>query len=139
MTETLLVLHLLSAFALVAGVVIYSAVALGSPTGPGLRATADRLWDAGGFGTLVFGVWLAFDIGFYSITDGWILAALGLWVVIAILGMRARFATAPPGANGTVDAALTAEWGGPSVAVWHWLRVAFVLLLLAVMIWKPGA
>ena len=102
------------------------------------RTAAEGLWGIGLLGTLGFGIWLALESGFYSITDGWIVGALGLWLVVGAIGDRARAAVAPAGANGTVDAATTAEIGGPPPMAWHWLRVAIVLVLLADMIWKPG-
>jgi hypothetical protein len=121
-TDTLLFLHVLSAFLLMATVVMLSGVALGA-TAPSRTVTlANRFWDIGGLGTLVFGVWLAIDIDQYDIFDGWILIALGLWAVATGLGVRAR------------DVA-----GEQAFARLHWLRVLVVVLLLADMIFKPGA
>jgi hypothetical protein len=39
-------------------------------------------------GTIVLGIWLAFSVGGYDIWDGWIIAALVLWVASAPLGQR---------------------------------------------------
>ena len=39
-------------------------------------------------GTIIFGIYLAFAVDGYAIWDGWILAALVLWVVGAALGRR---------------------------------------------------
>ena len=139
--DTLLFLHVLSAFLLVATVVILSATALGAPTAPGQIRLANLLWDIGGIGTLVFGVWLTLDTEGYGLGDGWIIIALVLWVAATGAGVRARALLD--------DATATAAPGGPAPAVavaWpeqlvilHWLRVAIVVALLADMIFKPGA
>ncbi len=90
-TDIVLFFHVLSAFALVAGVVAFGAV-MGQATRPdgaaALRLTplARRLWDIGGGGTLVLGIVLALDE--FDITDGWILGAIVVWVVAAGAGMR---------------------------------------------------
>jgi hypothetical protein len=135
-TETLLFLHVLSAFLLFGTVIAYSAFALGAPATPLALFTANRLWDIGGFGTLVLGIWLALDIDGYELWDGWILGAIVLWVVVAALGFRA---------NEVLFAATSGEAGAasgppaPPVWVWHWLRVLVTLALLYLMIFKPGA
>lgn len=123
MTDTLLFLHVLAAFLLMGTVVMLSGVALGSAAPARTVSVANVLWDVGGLGTLVFGVWLALDID-YDLLDFWILAALVLWAIATELGRRARAA---------ID-------GAPErFAQWHWLRAAVVVLLLADMIFKPGA
>ncbi|HEX2087739.1 MAG TPA: hypothetical protein VHF89_18785 [Solirubrobacteraceae bacterium] len=127
MTDALLFLHVLAAFLLMGTAVMMSGVALGAATPARTVSLANLLWDVGGIGTLVFGVWLALrddpvvagDLG-----DLWIIAALVLWAVATELGRRAR------GAAGGDRA---------TFARWHWLRVAVVVLLLADMIFKPGA
>jgi hypothetical protein len=124
--DTLLFLHLLAAFALVATVVAYSAITLGAQVNPGTVTVANVMWDAGGLGTLVFGVWLAINRDEYDILDGWVIAAIVLWALATETGRRARV--------GGSDA-VAAE----SAAAMHWVRVALVVLLLADMIFKPGA
>src|SRR3954451_16913355 len=61
--------------------------------GPALRLSglARRLSDIGGAGTLVFGIWLALNVG-YSLLDFWILAALALWIVASGPGTRVAIA-----------------------------------------------
>jgi len=99
------------------------------------------------FLTLAFGLWLVFDLDFYDITDGWILAALVMWVVAGALG----------GQGGKRDKEtrlyaerLAAEGNQPSTEldarVRDPLALAFNLgssllgfAILALMIWKPGA
>jgi hypothetical protein len=120
----LLFLHVLSAFLLVGAVVMLSALALGASPPERTLTLADRLWDVGGIGTLLFGVWLALDIDGYGIFDVWIIAAIVLWLGATELGRRARAAR-------TDDP--------PRFVQWHWLSAAVVALLLADMIFKPGA
>jgi hypothetical protein len=123
--DWLLFLHLIAAFLLAVTVVMYSAVALGS-TAPGRTLfVADRCWDVGGLGTLIFGIWLALYLDQYDFFDGWILGALALWFVATGLGQTIQRRTA---------AGETA-----AVATMHWIRTLVVLGLLVIMIWKPGA
>jgi len=82
--EWLLFLHVAAAFLLVAGIGAYAAVVLAGDDGAVLSALAPAapvLWNAGGFGTLVLGVWLTIELDAYQPWDGWIIAALVLWVV----------------------------------------------------------
>lgn len=123
-TDALLFLHVLAAFLMAATAVMLSGVALGTAAPARSVRVANLLWDVGGLGTLVFGIWLALDIEGYGLLDLWIVAALVLWVIGAALGSRARGS-----ADGPAD----------GFARWHWLRVAVLVLLLADMIFKPGA
>jgi hypothetical protein len=59
MYDWLLFLHVLAAFALVAAVVMISSVVLGAAAPPRVVSVANLLWDVGGLGTLVLGVWRA--------------------------------------------------------------------------------
>lgn len=131
MSETLLFLHVLAAFLLVIGVVIYSAFVSGSPVNRPTRLVAEIMWGLGGVGTLVLGIWLALDIEGYSITDGWILAAIVLWFLATGAGGSVSKAVQPAGD----DSALALPAG---VVAAHWVRTALVLALLVVMIYKPG-
>ncbi|HEV2999134.1 MAG TPA: hypothetical protein VGW75_00240 [Solirubrobacteraceae bacterium] len=124
MTDALLFLHVLAAFLLMGTVVMLSGVALGTPASARTVSLANVLWDAGGLGTLVFGVWLALRIDGYGLLDFWILAALVLWAVATEVGRRARAAVG--------DAA-------ERFAALHWARTALVVVLLADMVFKPGA
>ena len=72
--EWLLFLHLLAAFLLVSGLVAYSVLVLssrGEAVSRALGSPALALWNAGGLGTLVFGVWLALDVDGYELWDAW--------------------------------------------------------------------
>jgi ABC-type lipoprotein release transport system permease subunit len=86
---------------------------------------ADRCWDVGGLGTLIFGIWLALNLDQYDFFDGWILLALFLWFVATGLGQSVQ-----------------RRIGGDdirSVIALHWIRTIVVIGLLVTMIWKPGA
>ena len=125
MYHTLLFFHMIAAFLLGVTIVMYSAVALGAASSPRMLFVADRCWDVGGLGTLIFGIWLALNLDQYEIWDGWILGAIALWFVATGLGQSTqRRLAADPGAD---------------IAVMHWLRTLTVLGLLVLMIWKPGA
>jgi uncharacterized membrane protein len=134
--EWLLFLHVLSAFALVASLVIFTTLlvaARGGGQSPllGVSWLGSRLWDVGGLGTLVFGVWMAIDIDNYDLFDGWILAALVLWVIAAGAGARV----------GLAYRAVRDE-GAELAAVARTLQLVMILattLLLVDMIFKPGA
>jgi hypothetical protein len=125
MYDFLLFVHVLSAFLLAGTVVIYSAVALGAEVNQRIAWVGDRFWDVGGLGTLVFGVWLAIYVDGYEVWDGWVIAALVLWAAATGLGIRAREQLAGSGAERSTT--------------FHWLSALVVVLLLADMIWKPGA
>ena len=89
--EWLLFLHVLAAFLLVAGVVVYGVLLLGpagEPVSRALGPPALALWNVGGLGVLVFGVWLALEVDGYELWDGWIIAALILWFVASAAGGR---------------------------------------------------
>jgi len=136
MYHALLFLHVLAAFFLAAGIVIYSSFVLGGPVSRTTRTIAEILWGVGGLGTLFFGIWLALNRPEYEIHDGWIIAALVLWAIATGLGQRAEggYRDALSGGGGTVDSR-----AARSAAAFHWLRSIVVLALLVVMIYKPGA
>jgi hypothetical protein len=130
--HALLFFHLLSAFFLASAVVMYSAFVLGSPVNRPTRLVAEILWGVGGFGTLILGVWLALNRPEYAIYDGWIIAALILWILATGSGARASRGVQPAGD----DSAIAVD---RRTAFAHWMRVLYVALLLIVMVWKPGA
>jgi hypothetical protein len=131
MDDWLLFFHLLAAFLLAATIVMYSAVALGAAAPGRTLFVADRCWDVGGLGTLIFGIWLALKLDQYGFFDGWILLALAMWFVATGLGqsIQRRVAAGESGAVAT-DSAVTAL---------HWIRTIVVIALLVTMVWKPGA
>ena len=125
MYDWLLFLHLVAAFLLAVTIVMYSAVALGATSSPRMLFVADRCWDVGGLGTLIFGIWLALNLEQYDFFDGWILLALFLWFVATGLGQSVQRRIGGDGIR--------------SVIALHCIRTAVVIGLLVTMIWKPGA
>jgi hypothetical protein len=125
MDDWLLFFHVLAAFLLAATIVMYSAVALGAAAPGRTLFIADRCWDVGGLGTLVFGIWLALKLDQYGFFDGWILGALALWFVATGLGQSVQRRLA----SGETSA----------IAAMHWIRTLVVIGLLVLMVWKPGA
>jgi hypothetical protein len=141
--DWLLFLHVLAAFAAVASVVVLSTILAATwrsagvvDAGPFLRMSklGSRLWDVGGMGTLIFGIWLAVYVEGYELWDGWILAALVLWAIAAAAGVRVgaafRRAFGADAGHG--------ELGGSTLIV-HAVMALAVAALLVVMIYKPGA
>ncbi len=152
--DWLLALHVLSAFAWIAAMVLYTVVIV---AGRRLAVPSDvvrvfrvaRVGDAliavGMVGTIVFGIWLALDE--YQIWDGWIIAALALWLAGAAVGGRvgkvyngARDrARALVGEGDAPSPDLNAMLRSPQGLFFHVLASLIVLALLTVMIYKPGA
>jgi uncharacterized membrane protein len=155
--EWILALHVLSAFAYVAGVVLFWVliVAVRRADTPEETTRMEPVVKVGNAavgigvgGTILLGVWLAFSYGGYDIWDGWIIAALVLWVVAAALGTRTG-AAYMQGMNKAVELR-SAGQTGPNAEllalnrtqrglVLHALASLVVVLILVDMIWKPGA
>ena len=125
MYDWLLFFHLIAAFLLAATIVMYSVVAFGAAVPGRTLFIADRCWDVGGLGTLIFGIWLALNVDQYDFFDGWILGALALWFVATGLGQ-------------TIQRRVASEETS-AIAAMHWIRTLVVLGLLVLMVWKPGA
>jgi len=102
----------------------------------------------GAGGTILLGIWLAFSFGGYDIWDGWIIAAIVLWLVAAALGRQ----TGEAYMQGMTKAQELEKAGqsGPSPELlalnrtsrgllFQVLSSVVVLLILIDMIWKPGA
>jgi uncharacterized membrane protein len=130
--HALLFFHVLAGFFLVSGVLAYSAFALGSPVNRATRLVAESLWGIGALGTIVLGIWLALNRPEYDLLDGWIIAALVLWVLAMGSGAQASRGMQAEGE----DAAIAVD---RRTLFAHWMRVVYVVLLLLVMVWKPGA
>ncbi|HVE69028.1 MAG TPA: hypothetical protein VNB64_10650 [Solirubrobacteraceae bacterium] len=126
MYDTLLFLHVLTAFMLGTAAVMSSAIVLAGQWTSRTRWVADRMEDAGATGTLVLGIWLALYVDGYALTDGWILGAIVLWALAATCTLLAR--------PGFVDGGVTGR-----AKVVHWTRTALVVAILVLMVWKPGA
>ena len=132
MYDTLLVLHVLAAFSLVAGVVCFGVLVLrpgGTAARQALGLPALALWNVGGLGVLVLGIWLAIDAEPYEVWDGWIIAAIVLWFVASAAG--------GPLSRGMRE--------GPDALPAARARVLFAVAavataaLLVDMVFKPGA
>jgi uncharacterized membrane protein len=155
--DWILFLHVLSAFALVAAVVVYSFLIAGSRNvsvpSDAVRVfrvsrMAGVLSGIGSVGVLVFGIWLAIDGDGYELWDGWILAALVLWVVFGAVGNRtekaynvARDRARALAAEGRDEPSpeLNAVIRTPTGLTLHLVSVGLILLFLVDMIFKPGA
>ena len=129
MDDTLLFLHVLSAFLLASTVVMLSAVALGAPVGARVASLGNLLWDVGGLGTLAFGIWIVARHDAGEIGDGWIIGAIVLWFAETGVATAAR--------RGLTEGQTPAYSAG--AARMHWLRSAMVIGFLVLMVWKPGA
>jgi uncharacterized membrane protein len=101
---------------------------------------------AGSLVTLGLGLWLADDAG-YGIGDGWVLAAIGLWVVSMALGgvggrplRHARELAERLAADGDrPDENLHRAVGDRRVLALSYLSFAALVAILVLMVWKPGA
>jgi uncharacterized membrane protein len=155
--DWILALHVLSAFSLVAGLVVFWALIV---VGRRIDTPGDTLAlspvakvgsatvGVGMVGTIVFGVWLALSVGNYDIWDGWIIAAIVLWAIAGAIGGRTgkEYTAGMDKAKELQAAGQT----GPSAellainrtqrgVILHTAASVAILLLLIDMIWKPGA
>ena len=155
--DWLLALHVLTAFAYVAGVVLFwilivavrridtpeETIRMGPIVNVGNAAVG-----IGAGGTIVLGIWLAFALDGYAIWDGWIIAALVLWAIAGAVGQRTGAAymqgmtkakeldaAGQRGANAELLALNRTSNG----VLMHALTSVVVLLILLDMIFKPGA
>jgi uncharacterized membrane protein len=155
--DWILALHVLSAFAFVAGLILFWVliVAVRKTDTPDRTIRMEPIVKVGNAataigagGTLVFGIWLALSYGGYDIWDPWIIAALVLWAVAGGLGARTG-AEYTAGMNKAKELAAAGQTG-PSAellainrtqrGLWLHVAVTVVLLLIVIdMIWKPGA
>jgi hypothetical protein len=152
-----LVVHVLSAFAYVAGLVVFWVliVAVRKTDTPAETLRMEPIVKVGGVavgigatGTIVVGIYLAFAVGSYAIWDGWIIAAIVLWAVSGALGQRTGAAYMEgmekareldaAGKTGP-DERLLALNRTQAGLVLHSLTSLVVLLILLDMIFKPGA
>jgi hypothetical protein len=155
--DWLLFLHMLSAFALVSAEVLFTFLiaALWRSDLPsqiarvsGISRLGTVLVGIGSVGVLVFGIGLAFEADSYAIWDGWIIAALVLWLAFNELGRRTGKAYDAVGARARAlvnegrdapNVELGAAFRAPTALWLHLSSLGLVLLLLLDMIFKPGA
>jgi hypothetical protein len=155
--DWMLALHVLSAFAFVAAIVLFWVliVAVRRTDSPEFTARMEPIVKVGNGavaigagGTIVLGIWLAFSVGGYDIWDPWIVAAIVLWVVAAWSGSRSgtEYTRGMDKAKELIAAGNT----GPSAellalnktrggVVMHAVTTVAVALIAIDMIWKPGA
>ena len=151
--DWVLSLHLLSAFALVGAMVLFWTLVVASrnKTDPAERVALGRVGDVGGrvigigfVGTIVFGLWLSFGKDDYAPWNGWIAAAIVLWVIGGATGGRAgaEYAGVQRRAEEMASAGQTAkpgEFRSRSGETMLAISSVAILLTLIDMIWKPGA
>lgn len=157
LNDWLLALHLLSAFALTAAIVLFWVVviAVRRTTSPEQVASAGRFLPVGNIavvvgslGVIVFGVWLAISLDDVQLWDVWVIVAVVLWAVATEAGRRsdAEFVPCIARANELAAAGQT----GPDAQLaelsrtqrgmmLHIVATVGTLLILVDMIWKPGA
>jgi hypothetical protein len=156
-SDWIFALHLLSAFSLIAGLVLFWVLIIAGRNidtpgdtlrlGPVARVGTATV-GAGMVGTIVFGVWLAFARDSYAIWDGWIIAAIVLWIIGATVGRKTgeEYMNAPKKALELEEAGQT----GPNPellalnrtsrgVLMHAATSMVALLIIIDMIWKPGA
>jgi|SRR4051794_37621821 uncharacterized membrane protein len=133
--ETLLFFHVLGAFALVAGTTAMAPFALGWGQVALERANAVRLALIGavlsGVGallTLVLGLWLVSNVG-YSFFRFWILGALVFWAVAGYCNSEVARAARTARTGGGDGRDMRRIWIGDALGA---------LILLILMVWKPG-
>jgi hypothetical protein len=155
--DWILALHVLSAFAYVAGIVLFWVLVVAvrgidTPEDTIRMEPIVKVGNAsvgiGAGGTLFLGIWLALSVGGYDLWDGWIIAAIVLWVASAatgartgnayMQGMRKAQELQSTGRTGP-DAGLLALNRTSNGVLFHAVTSLLVLLILIDMIWKPGA
>jgi uncharacterized membrane protein len=156
--DWLLFFHIAAAFALVAALVVYWTIAVAGRNVDrpveSLRffrvaKPANVLIIVGTTGTLILGIWLAINSDAYHPWDGWVVAAIVLWVIASGTGQRGgqTYAKAQKLAERLAGEGRADE---PSVELRTllqdrramWLNIVSsvgVLLILIDMIYKPGA
>jgi hypothetical protein len=155
--ETLLFLHVASAFAFVAAYTIATAILIAVrrvDSAPATRVLlrlarpADVLAWVGATGTLAFGVWLAVDVETYELWDAWILSAFAFWLVAEeairredLIFRRARRLTVAPALPRAPSPAAELQQllRSRKVLGLHVTGSVALVAVLALMIFKPGA
>jgi uncharacterized membrane protein len=154
--EWLLFFHVTGAFLLIGGAVVGAVLNLAAlrrgrrPSEIALLFSLVRIpvvaIVSGSLLTLVFGLWLVHDAD-YGYGDGWVVAALVLWLVGNAAGGyggrrddRTRELAQTLATEGDVpSAALEARVRDPLSLALSYGSGLIMLAVLGVMIWKPGA
>jgi fucose permease len=118
--ETLLFIHVIGAFATVAGLscvtpLVFEA-SVDEPASGRLLKSSQALFGMGGLLTLIFGLWLVSDRD-YRFFKTWIIGALVLWLIAAGTGSVVK---------------------GPNDKPKYAIAVVSVVAVFILMIFKPG-
>jgi hypothetical protein len=150
--EWMLALHVLSAFAIAAALVLFAVLVFAGRRTDTLDETRllFRVAPIGGplIGVgmglaLLLGIVLAIDADEYQLWDAWIIIAIVLWALMGAAGGRTgkyytdvqKLAESGEGSGAEVISRLRA----PTGASFHLLTIAIFVLLLLDMIFKPWA
>jgi uncharacterized membrane protein len=153
--QWLLGFHLLGAFLLVSGAVAVGALHMAATIRErpseiafllGLTRLAVAVVAVGSLLALGFGAWLV-DRGGFAWKDGWISAALALWIVSVVLGgiggrsaRHTRYLAKQLAADGDRPSPeLRQALADPVAQALNYGSSLAVVAILALMIWKPGA
>ena len=156
LNDWILSLHLLTAFAYVGAEVVFNAMIVALWRTDSTRRVASFMTVSriatvlvmvGSLGVLVFGVWLSITKDPYDPWDLWIVASLVLWAIAGWLGSQvgngygsASLEAVKQAEAGIDKTPALAETFGPSRIFWlHVLSNVAILLIVVLMIWKPGA
>lgn len=150
-------LHLLTAATLVGSLVMswIVVVALWSAHTPGATLGFNRValvgtatTVAGLLGAIAFGIWLAILRDNFQLWDGWVMAAIALWIVATVALLRSFAEYAKPAAKAkalmasgqtTASTELTALNRTATGLGLRALASLAIVLIVIDMIWKPGA
>ena len=155
-SDWLLALHLLAAFALIAALVLFTAVMIanwgdGRPQRASayfrIAAVGGPLIGVGAGLTLVLGIWLAINLDAYEVWDGWVLAAIVLWAIGGYAGSRVgahynatqKLVDRLAAEGDEPNAELAAKLSDTSIRTLHAITVIAFTAVLVLMVFKPGA
>jgi Predicted integral membrane protein (DUF2269) len=155
--EWILALHVMSAFALVGGLLLFWVLIVAGRSADtpeetlrvvGLSRVGNVAVGVGMGGTLLLGIWLALSYGGYELWDLWIIVAFVLWIAAAAVGSRTGAEYMKPlekarelsaaGQAGPNAELLALNRTQPGLVL-HAATSLIAILLLVDMIWKPGA
>jgi hypothetical protein len=152
--DWMLALHLLSAFAVAAALVLYSILVVSGRRSSAslerarllfrLAPVATPLIAAGSVLVLIFGVILAVDSDQFEIWDGWVIAGIVLWAILGAVGQRsgAYYTGVQQLAERGGDASeqeVLARLRAPTGMILHLVTLGVFVLILLDMLFKPGA
>ena len=157
LNDWVLALHLLSAFSLVAAMIVFwvGVVVIRRTDLPEQVVAAGRLFPVAGvavtvgaLGTIIFGVWLAISLDGVAVWSGWVIAAIILWAFGTETGRRSgpiygacidRGKELVAAGQTDPDAKLAELGRSQQGLMLHTVASLLILLILVDMIWKPGA